>query len=412
MKLQVLISVILMVSLIKCGDSHDSEARAEVALRIATYNIEDIRTTDLTGDPKARLVEAAKIIQHLRPDILLINEMSYDMSGVPGYDEQVGPGHNAMRFSQKYLSARWSDTLQPVKYSAWMPPTNTGISSGFDLDNDGVAVTSFPPVSESDAEGSPPRQTAEGRAFGNDSWGFGTFPGQYGMALFVREGLTIDSANIQTFQTVRWASLDSAAVPHTLEGEPWYDDAEWANMRLSSKNHSIIPVILPNQTTVEILASHPTPPAFDGPELRNKKRNHDEIRLLSQLIAADSSLRSDQGSIPRIRPSSMFVVMGDLNADIDEGNAYRNPMKKFIFDNPRLNTSFAPVASDSMIAAYPDLDPDDTAGWGLRADYVIPSANLTVQSSGVYRPHPDATVSVSDHFPVWIDIVVPANTHE
>jgi len=30
---------------------------------------------------------------------------------------------------------------------------------------------------------------------------------------------------------------------------------------------------------IHILASHPTPPVFDGVEDRNGRRNHDEIRL-------------------------------------------------------------------------------------------------------------------------------------
>ena len=71
-------------------------------------------------------------------------------------------------------------------------------------------MVDHPPVAESDSVGTPPRQTSEERAYGNDAWGFGTFPGQYGMALFVKPGLRIRLSDIQTFQTLRWSDLVDA----------------------------------------------------------------------------------------------------------------------------------------------------------------------------------------------------------
>ena len=59
-------------------------------------------------------------------------------------------------------------------------------------------------------------------------------------------------------------------------------------MRLSSKSHWDVPVTV-GAHTVHVLASHPTPPTFDGPEDRNGRRNHDEIRFWADYI---SSLRS------------------------------------------------------------------------------------------------------------------------
>ena len=43
-----------------------------------------------------------------------------------------------------------------------------------------------------------------------------------------------------------------------------------------------------------------------------------------------------------------------------------------------------------------------------RADYVLPSANLMVDDSGIWRPDPARVpdVPVSDHFPVWMDVRV------
>ncbi len=54
-------------------------------------------------------------------------------------------------------------------------------------------------------------------------------------------------------------------------------------MRLSSKSHWDIPINI-NGKEIHILASHPTPPVFDGPENRNGNRNHDEIRFWRDYI--------------------------------------------------------------------------------------------------------------------------------
>ena len=73
-----------------------------------------------------------------------------------------------------------------------------------------------------------------------------------------------------------------------------------------------------------------------------------------------------------------------------------------------MNGAVVPKASPARQADYPDLDPDDTARWEARADYVLPAANFTVQDAEIWRPHPDRVpeVSVSDHFPVWMDVRV------
>ncbi|MDX1429996.1 MAG: endonuclease/exonuclease/phosphatase family protein, partial [Rhodothermales bacterium] len=101
-----------------------------------------------------------------------------------------------------------------------------------------------------------------------------------------------------------------------------------------------------------------------------------------------------------------FVILGDLNADPDEGRAIGNAIANLLSAN-RNNGSFVPIATQSGIDAYPELDPDDTAEWGLRVDYVLPSSDLEVLAGGVWRRIGNG-VSASDHFPVFLDIVVPA----
>src|SRR5437764_4348644 len=77
--------------------------------------------------------------------------------------------------------------------------------------------------------------------------------------------------------------MPGAMLPVDQTGQPWYSDDELKIFRLSSKSHWDVPIKI-GKRTVHVLASHPTPPAFDGPEDRNGKRNHDEIRFWADYI--------------------------------------------------------------------------------------------------------------------------------
>jgi len=375
-------------------------------IRVMTYNIEDVRTADVRSGTHPRLSDAAARIQALRPDILLVNEMTYDQPGAPGYEAGAPEGQNARRFAENYLSTPQADTLRGLSYRPVMLPTNTGLPSGYDLNNDGRVVTTVPDVPRSPPSGAVPPQTDAGRAYGNDAWGFGVFPGQYGMALFVREDLTVLRDSIRTFRLLKWASMPEAAVPiDSTTGEPWYSAAEWKRMRLSSKSHWDVPVRLPGGAVLHVLASHPTPPAFDGVARRNNRRNHDEIRFWSDYLDRPDYIEDDSGRVGGLHAEARFVVMGDLNADPDDPSRFRDAIRGLI-GHPRVQGDVVPTASAAGRQAFPDLAPDATARWGKRIDYVLPSMGLAVDSSGVARPtaRDTSALPASDHFPVWVDL--------
>ena len=152
-----------------------------------------------------------------------------------------------------------------------------------------------------------------------------------------------------------------------------------------------------------MLISHPTPPAFDGPEERNKKRNHDEIRLIRAIIDDADFLVDDEGQPGGLPADEPFIVMGDLNADPDEGSTIDNPVKDFLLDDIRIRGDYVPVADSAGVASYAALDPDDTSRFGLRVDYVLPSKHLRPVGGGIIRPAPSR--APSDHFPVFVDVV-------
>lgn len=399
---------LLIVGLLLVSVGCSAERAEPLNVRVATYNIEDVRTTDLLNAEHPRLKAAAATLQEIRPDIVLINEIAYDQPGVPGYDADAGSGQNGQRFADSFLAVSQGEGLEPLQYRAFMAPSNTGEHSGFDLNRDGEVMEQFLPQLEAGADGKPPRQRPEDRVYGNDTWGFGTFPGQYGMALLVRSDWMIDAEQARTFRLLPWQSMPDALRPQIPDSTAfWYDDTVWASFRLSSKSHWDIPVELPNGSVLHLLASHPTPPIFDGPEKRNQRRNHDEIRFWHDYLDGASYIVDDAGQAGGLARHVPFIILGDLNADPDEGAALNDPVGTWLFAHDRVNGVFVPQASPEGQARYPELDPDDTATWRQRADYVIPSVNLTVLDGGVWRPD---TLVVSDHFPVWIDVAVPGSS--
>jgi len=429
------------------GACFDAGRHGPTVVRVATFNIQDVRTEDLLNPEHPRLRKLAEVIQRIRPNIILLNEIAYDQNQIRPSDvkdaaQSAGEGLNGKRFVENFLARAQATDVTPMQMTAFMAPSNTGLFSGFDLDNDGKATSSFPTPQGASPDGTPGAQSPGGRAYGNDCFGFGAFPGQYAMALLVDSRLTIDTAAVRTFQLFPWdympanvmpggGSTPGAAGPAAM-GE-WFTAEERAAVRLSSKSHWDVPVKLPGGKVLRLLCSHPTPPAFDGPEQRNKRRNHDEIRFWRDYIDNAPYIVDDKGVVggiimapkagnaggpaewgPRLGVDTHFVVLGDLNADPKDGDSYQSPMKNLLFRSPHLNSEYVPV-SDVKIDG---LDDSDTSMFKLRVDYVLPSKTLRIVQSGVWRqpPAPDAkdrpamkTKFPSDHFPVWMDIEVPVS---
>lgn len=388
--------LLLLAALLLPACVSQSPPRPDHSLKVATWNIEDVRTADLlqpTPESKARLQSIAAAIDALNPQILLLNEIAFDR---PAPTQRRGlaakllqpHGQNAQRFADQYLPHR--------QFTAWMPESNTGQPSGHDLDRSGQAVTEPPPIDPAQP------QTPAQRAYGNDAFGFGVFPGQYAMALLVAPGYEILHDQIRTYRLFRWADLPDAQPPTLPDGTTWYTPQAWADFRLSSKTLAAVPVRLPNRTILYCVISHPTPPAFDGPEARNKHRNRDEIRLLRAYLDNAPWLTDDQGRPGGLPPGAHAVVLGDLNADRRDGTSIGDPIAHLLAA-PALAPDPAPVSDIPM----DNLDPWDTALFRLRVDYVLSTRAIEVRRTGVWRDFAPSETPPSDHFPVWAEIVVP-----
>ncbi len=360
------------------------------ALRVATFNASLNRNAagDLLSDlnnPAGstgrinHIKTVAEIIQRIDADVILINEFDY----VPGNQAIDLFRSNYLQQSQNTVGA---GATAPIFYNyAFTAPSNTGISSGFDLNNFGGTVTT---------PGAP--------GYGDDSFGFGTFPGQFGMAVFSK--LPILTADIRTFQNFLWKDMPGALLPDdpSTVGIPkdWYSQAELDVFRLSSKSHWDIPVQV-GSDVLHILAAHPTPPVFDGPEDRNGTRNHDEIRLWKDYVNDAGYIYDDNGVYGGLDADSRFVIVGDYNSDPLDGDSIPGSTQQFLND-PLIDSTFTPSSPGGTQQSalqggrntthlsdpkFDTADFADSAPGNLRADLVLPSTfGIEIEGGGVFWP--------------------------
>lgn len=358
-------------------------------VRIATFNASlnrgaegDLRRELATPD-SAQARKVAEIIQRIRPDILLLQEFDFDAGG----EALAG-------FQSNYL-ARPQNGASPIHYAhTFFTESNTGQPSGLDLDNDGIS------------------------GGGRDALGYGEFPGQYAMVLLSR--FPFDVSRARTFRKFLWRDMPGARLP-----AGWYSPEELAVLPLSSKNHWDIPVRV-GKIDLHLLVSHPTPPAFDGPEDRNGLRNHDEIRFWTDYLGGGGAyLKDDAGRRGGFR-GRHFLIMGDLNSDPVDGDSIRDAIRTLLAHR-KVNPAFTPASEGAVEASAAQgginaghrgdpgsdtADFSDRVAGNLRVDYLLPSRRIEICGGGVFWPRSDqpfaGLIDASDHRLVWLDIIAGA----
>jgi hypothetical protein len=403
----------------------DADVRFAAFNASLNRNFEGQLRADLSTGGNAQARAVAEIVQRSRPDVLVINEFDFDPVAVD-------------LFRDNYLEVSQNGAL-PIHYPfSYIAPSNTGEPSFHDLNNDGIVATT---------PGTP--------QYANDAFGFGFFPGQFGMVVYSR--YPIDPLGVRTFQTFRWRDMPGALLPFDpATGQSWYSPAELDVFRLSSKSHWDVPVRI-GKKTVHFLVAHPTPPVFDDPPQFppgvdfNGKRNHDEIRLWADYISPGKAgyIYDDAGRRGGLKPGELFVIAGDYNSDPLDGDSIPGSAQ-LLLEHPLVNTKTTPSSLGGPWAArvqnvlnlthrgdpafdtadfcdFPAFPPCSGPG-NLRADYVLPRNNLQIVDAGIFWPSADPAdadplapfaylvdptgfgfpAPSSDHRLVWVDVAVPA----
>ena len=392
--------------------------------RIATFNASMFRDNDgdlataLAAGTDAQIQAVAETIQRADADIVLVNEFDVAHDAMGNFD-RAAMEVLVQNFKTNYLEvAQAADTTGVTYAYHFIGGVNTGVPSGLDLDNDGST-------------------TGPG-----DGYGFGNFPGQFGMILLSK--FQIVDAGARTFQQFLWKDMPGAFLPPDpndtdgdLDTTNFYNTAERDVFRLSSKSHWDVPVVVPGLGVVHILASHPTPPVFDdgtatiypSPTVAdwNGLRNHDEIRFWADYVDPASSAYiydddewADAGFTTPATPSGglgagrAFVIAGDQNADPDDGDATFNPASLLLM-SAFVDTTLTPDSAGALEQVAPgQTNPETkTASFDLRADYALPAVypDWTLSDAWVFWPLTTDLeadlLAASDHRMVVVDMSVP-----
>jgi endonuclease/exonuclease/phosphatase family metal-dependent hydrolase len=365
-------------------------AKHPSTIRIATYNAslygkKSGQILNRLRDGKDQQAEkVASVVQTIRPDVLLINEIDHDTGGA-----------TASALNDLYF-AKPQRTLSSIDYPfVYSVASNTGVDSQLDLDQNGKIRE---PI---------------------DAWGFGVYPGQYSMAIYSR--FPINESSIRTFQTFLWKDLPGAQRPvYPKTKQAFHTDDLWNQLRLSSKNHVDVPIQI-GETVIHVLACHPTPPVFDGPEDRNGCRNHDEIKFWQHYLDKPSAnwIVDDEGTAGGLAAGQSFVIMGDLNSDSVDGDGKRQAIVELLANErlydpqPKSKGAVADSVGKKSAAKQKANPALDTAKFGgnLRVDYVLPSRTLAKKDAGVVWPEKSdpsyEMITASDHRMVWVEVEVP-----
>ncbi|HEY9038574.1 MAG TPA: endonuclease/exonuclease/phosphatase family protein [Roseovarius sp.] len=328
---------------------------------MATWNAELSRDgpglllRDILRGDDAQAEAVAQIIADVAPDILLLQNVDYDME------------LRALTALRDLIAA---EGLRYGHLFARLP--NTGMATGLDMDGDGRL-------------GEP-----------EDAQGHGAFAGQGGMAILSR--YPVDMDGVQDLSDILWRDVPQAMLP-MVDGAPFPSAQAQDVLRLADVAQWAVPV-LHDSGPITLLAFHANAPVFDGPEDRNGRRNHDQLRFWQHYL--------DGAFGPA--PEQRFVLLGHANQDPDKSEGIKAGIRGLLAD-PRV-TDPAPLRQ----GAPPGAPPEATVEWPrvtppqMRVSYVLPSRDWAIAASGVHWPMEGEGARLSQaasrHRIVWVDLQI------
>jgi len=218
-------------------------------------------------------------------------------------------------------------------------------------------------------------------------------------------------------------------VPTKEDGLAYFSTDVMSTYRLASKSYWDLPVTVDGKV-FHVLADHPTPPTFDDGDKDgrdntndnqsiidwNGLRNHDEIRFWADYVKGKSYMYDDAGMTGGLQTDTRFIILGDQNADNNEGDSYHNAIMQLL-DNPYINATVTPTSKGATSEGVKHRENDDTTEWNLHVDYVLASTyGFDIDQCGVYWPQhrdkkhylvaksSDGGENSSDHRLVWCDL--------
>jgi hypothetical protein len=202
--------------------------------------------------------------------------------------------------------------------------------------------------------------------------GWGEFEGRFNTAVISRFPILRDQARIVT--DVAWEDLPDNKI--ALMKQQTNIDVP-AGFPLFEKGLHVVPVQIGAQV-LHLVLLHTVSPAFDP---INPYRNYDELRGLKLFL---------DGQLPGVEPlppEAKFIVIGDLNADPDDGDGLSGAIQQVLEhpslvawmpegagtkgNNGKYNTYLSGCGNDDGM-----IPPDPTLKFQMQLDYMLPSSTV------------------------------------
>ncbi|MBI2894546.1 MAG: endonuclease/exonuclease/phosphatase family protein [Deltaproteobacteria bacterium] len=368
-------------------DSHSGAAVEPVRVRLGQFNIREMTTAKLLNEDDRQVRAAAEILSRFAPDILSINELQFDLEGVPEAGLPGAPAGTLPGSACEGKNARrLADRLEALHPELRYPYTVVA------LGNSGLPF---------EATGELPPELLQR--------GFGEFPGRFNVALVSRFPILHDQ--VRVIHDFPWRQLPGNRLAQVEEetGIVVPDD-----FPLFEKALVIVPVDV-DGVTLHVILVHPVSSGFND---MNPHRNHDELRGVSLFL---------DGALPGVEPlpaGARFVIVGDLNADPEDGEGIAGAVAQ-LYEHPLVVAHFA-SGEGGTAGMHPERN-SFLSGCGkgdgtivqnpasrlqLQLDYVLPSVTIGAPvASGLFFPsHVESwddyvlACTASDHRFVWADV--------
>ncbi|MBL7671135.1 MAG: hypothetical protein JNM39_11690 [Bdellovibrionaceae bacterium] len=325
--------------------------RAE-QLRIVHFNIKELDSVKLgQGTKNSQVAAAVSVLRKLNPDFLSINEMQFDLPGIPSASFQ-SHGENSMGM-MNLLSLGWPQ-----------------ISIGFGPSNTGTLAKKIPNT-DNYTTNSLRRELA-------DPVNFGVFPAEYSVAGATRfpvgARLFVQDLKWRDFRPDRDLSKFKDAAGNALDPN---------KIELFDKNFMDMVVKIEGRD-VHFILLHTVPVHDFGKDgSPNSVRNADQLSFLEWYLTGKTDfVPPDSLPVKPLEPGALFVAMGDWNVDVRDKNLPGALVLQRLFDKTNLwmdpsQLDFTYESQSFYVPPYQD-----------QLDYIITSKStgLVIKKGGVYAP--------------------------
>lgn len=361
--------------------------------RIAQFNLRELSTDKIVATSHPQVDAAAKIVARFHPDVVCLNEMQFDIANVP---TSGMPGAKSAK-PGTFSTAESNATRIAARIAAENP--------------EAIYPYALITVGNSGFAWSGPRPSTEPGSDWYSLRGWGEYRGRFNTIVLSKFPIVTDQVRIIT--DVAWDAIPKNSIAQ-MKTDTGLDVP--AGYPVFEKSLNVIPLDIHGKTTYLVM-SHPTAPAFWS---INPYRHEDELRALALFL--DGQLPGVE-SVPQGSP---FVLIGDLNADPEEGDSRPGAIARVLAHdrlepwfpegagtmgkNPTFNTYVSGCGKGDGSSVG-----DPSSRFQMQIDYILPSKEIgRAQGGAVFFPNRaesqedfDLACRASDHMFLYVDLPNP-----